>query len=166
MLIIHHNGGCRKEPPEKLLEVLVSQPLDSRFEFYGGFWKQDPASHWNKQPLFPNHPGAVSFYGNFVKLSWGFHITTDEPGWIERLTTAIEQNQQSPAYLAQGANRVCCIDPDYPPTFVTSHRVGSDVLVCESFYFDTANRYLINGKQAGQKAYYKRLRNTSKEVSQ
>lgn len=43
-------------------------------------------------PLYPEHPTAVSFTGNFLGYSFGFNLTTDDRELIARLDAAIAQN--------------------------------------------------------------------------
>lgn len=43
-------------------------------------------------PLYPEHPTAVAFIGNFVGYSFGFYIVTDDRELIARLDKAIAAN--------------------------------------------------------------------------
>jgi hypothetical protein len=46
-------------------------------------------------PIYPDAPDAVSYCGNFVGYSFGFHLTTDDRALIERLDAAIAKNLQA-----------------------------------------------------------------------
>lgn len=97
---------------ESLCVNLETTALDPTFEAYGNFLLNDlyrarrggvGEDDWVNdlsKPIYPDHPGAVRFFGNFWNLSFVFNIDTDEPALIERLTQAIRKNQQSPAYQA------------------------------------------------------------------
>lgn len=37
------------------------------------------------RPMFPEHPKAVSFVGNFLSYSFGFNVVTDDKDLIEHL---------------------------------------------------------------------------------
>lgn len=43
-------------------------------------------------PIYPEHPNAVAFQGNFVEASFGFCLETDDPALIARLDEAIGKN--------------------------------------------------------------------------
>lgn len=97
---------------EELLEVMARTPLDPRFEDYGGFIGDTrgakPAGYnaagkrcyIDTGPIYPEHPQAVRFWGNFFELSHVFEIDTDDPETIEKITRAIRANQSTPAYKA------------------------------------------------------------------
>lgn len=44
------------------------------------------------KPIYPNHPDAVRFCGNFIGYSFGFWLDTDDAALIERLDRAIADN--------------------------------------------------------------------------
>jgi hypothetical protein len=50
------------------------------------------------KPIYPDSPNAVSYCGNFMGYSFGFHLVTDEPALIERLDAAISANMLRPEY--------------------------------------------------------------------
>jgi len=117
MLKIQSNGsrwaGGEPDTIETLLELLSREPLRPDFEKFGNFithpvcrgvknpawtWGSD-APEWINGPLiYPENPGAVRFWGNFLNVSHVFSIDTDEPEIIDRLTAAIRANQASAAY--------------------------------------------------------------------
>lgn len=43
-------------------------------------------------PIYPDAPDAVTFAGNFVGYSFGFHISTDESEVITQIDAAIAEN--------------------------------------------------------------------------
>lgn len=49
-------------------------------------------------PLYPDHPEALSYFGNFHGYSFGFNIETDDPELIARMDAAIAANMATPAY--------------------------------------------------------------------
>lgn len=116
LLKIESNGsGCVK-PLEAPFAVLATHALSPDFEDYGNFI--DPVRRcrttYNEAgdqvyedagPMYPEHPTAVRFWGNFWELSHVFQIDTDDAGLIERLTTAIRANQATPAYAKAKAAR-------------------------------------------------------------
>lgn len=51
------------------------------------------------RPMFPEHPKAVSFVGNFLSYSFGFNVVTDDKDLIEHLDALIKQNMASQAYI-------------------------------------------------------------------
>lgn len=76
-------------PVDHLFGALAEHPLARRFEVYGNF-------------IFPPGPGGhVEFWGNFYAVSHVFHVITRDAALIERLTSAIRENQQRLDYLAQ-----------------------------------------------------------------
>lgn len=75
---------------EDLLNVLKIKTLDRWFELHGNF-------------ILEGDEGTTRFFGNFFDVSHVFHIITNDPEVVERLTTAIRTNQQKPEYLAQDA---------------------------------------------------------------
>ncbi|MFC6282192.1 MULTISPECIES: hypothetical protein [Polaromonas] len=52
------------------------------------------------EPIHPDHPEAIRFYGNFMLYSFGFWLDTDDQALIDLLDALIEQNMQRPEYLA------------------------------------------------------------------
>lgn len=46
------------------------------------------------KPIYPDHPDAVRYCGNFLEYSFGFWLDTDDPDLIERLDRAIAANLQ------------------------------------------------------------------------
>jgi hypothetical protein len=49
-------------------------------------------------PIYPAHPYAVSFCGNFLEYSAGFHFATDDPEVLEVLMSAIDAHMVSEKY--------------------------------------------------------------------
>ena len=110
MLQINSNGskwyGEQPASIDDLIAALERHPLDPRFERNGNFIYKPfhPKSEDGNlvddldRPLHPDHPGALSFFGNFYGVSHVFNITTDQPEIIEQLTAAIRANQATPAY--------------------------------------------------------------------
>lgn len=106
MTTIIHSGD-----PASLLKHLAEHTLEPDFEAYGNFiqadlcrpkwdadqnrWVDDPA-----QPIYPDTPGMVRFFGNFHNYSAVFRFDTNDQALIDQLTAAIRANQQTPAYLA------------------------------------------------------------------
>ena len=72
---IHSNGSGAVKPIATLLEILSVWQLDESLA-----------------PYISQAGDMVQFFGNFRRLSHVFRITTDDPGLIERLTTAIKDN--------------------------------------------------------------------------
>lgn len=98
---------------ERLLAALSRWTLDPRLEECGPFIDTHPrhctierrAETWERvyiptTPLYPEHPGAVLFCGNFLDYSFGFRVATDDPEVIAKLTAAIELNRASDRYAA------------------------------------------------------------------
>lgn len=54
--------------------------------------KQGNTVYLDGDPIYPGAPDAVTFAGNFIGYSFGFHLSTDEPEVIERLDAAIAEN--------------------------------------------------------------------------
>lgn len=119
---IQHNGshfaGTPPDDVSVLLDVLGREPLDPCFEKYGNFWTCDPCEgvrnpRWSytypNEPQFIDGPrifkadGVYSFFGNFLNLSHGFGIYTNDPDTIQQLTAAIRMNQQRPDYQRAAA---------------------------------------------------------------
>lgn len=50
------------------------------------------------KPIYPDAPNAVRYSGNFLEVSFGFSVDTDEPALIERLDAAISANMLRPEY--------------------------------------------------------------------
>lgn len=90
MTIIHGNGstwaGGVPDPIEKLYEVLATHVLDRRLE-----------------PIFAQNldRGVVLFTGNFLHLSHGFRIESDDPEVCENLFMLIRANKLWPDYKEQ-----------------------------------------------------------------
>lgn len=51
------------------------------------------------QPIYPDHPEAVRYFGNFVGYSFGFSLDTDDKALIELLDRLIEENLQRDAIV-------------------------------------------------------------------
>jgi hypothetical protein len=91
------------------IERLAAHTLDPSFEDYGNFvFEPRNAQYLGRgeyADLGPQYPGqnVVRFWGNFADVSGVFHIDTDEPELIEKLTAAIRANQQTDAYQAARA---------------------------------------------------------------
>ena len=111
-------GGEAPDPIERLLERLQTETLDPMFEEYGNFVHPARKAHrecsertgWkdvytDAGPIYPDHPNAVRFWGNFLTYSHVFSIDTDDPALIEKLTAAIRANQATPIYLAAKERR-------------------------------------------------------------
>jgi hypothetical protein len=119
VIVIEYNGskwaGSQPDPLCALLDMLATHPLDRVFEKYGCFFTDTRASKFGGYGedgkeiwidlglIYPEHPHAVRFWGNFFTYSHGFQIDTDDAEVIEVLLGAIEANRQRPDYLAQGA---------------------------------------------------------------
>lgn len=50
------------------------------------------------KPIYPDHPDAVAYSGNFLGYSFAFSLHTDDEGLIARLDSAIAENMRSPEY--------------------------------------------------------------------
>jgi len=108
-----HWAGEKESPIEDLFKVLETHPLDRRWEATSPFIQTDPewiepypgsTGHLTRYRTSSNpYPGhkVTIFCGNFLTISHGFRIHTDDPGLIEKLTKAIEANMQRPDYLKQ-----------------------------------------------------------------
>jgi hypothetical protein len=118
MLKINGNGSKWAGDPPDSLEMLFARlaqhMLDPRLEDVfisparvGVDAGRDPATgqrmYVDGDPIYPDAPNAVRFCGNFLEVSAGFSIDTDDPELIERLTAAIGANQARPDYLAMKA---------------------------------------------------------------
>jgi len=112
MLEIKSNGskwfGEEPDTIEKLLEVLAVEPLDRKFENFGNFiykpftWKYGRGNRIvNDKPMYPDNPAMLNFFGNFLRVSHVFNITTDDPVIIAKLRKAIRANKKRPDYLSQ-----------------------------------------------------------------
>jgi len=112
MLEITSNGskwyGEEQDTIDKLLEVLAVEPLDRSFENFGNFiykpftWKYGRGNYIvNDKPMYPDNPGALNFFGNFLRVSHVFNITTDDKAIIAKLGKAIRANQKRSDYLSQ-----------------------------------------------------------------
>lgn len=113
LTVINSNGSGAALPIDTLFERLASNTLDPDFERFGNFVSKAHGSveagydhsvtpprllYRDTGPIYPDHPNALSFFGNFFDYSHVFNITTDDPELIERLTAAIRANQATPAY--------------------------------------------------------------------
>ncbi len=105
--------GDAPDTIEQLLARMQAETLDPVFEEYGNFVSPARKAHrecseatgWkdvytDAGPIYPEHPDAMHFWGNFRTYSHVFSIYTDDPALIERLTAAIRANQATPAYQA------------------------------------------------------------------
>lgn len=52
------------------------------------------------RPIYPEHPKAVRFCGNFEKFSFGWSLDTDDQSLIKLLDELIAANMATPAYQA------------------------------------------------------------------
>lgn len=101
MLEIIGNGskwaGSQQDPIEVLYDVLAAHPLDSRL---APFVRPDLADSYLDKEAGKREavPGAFWFTGNFVEISHGFRIRTDDPKVIDRLNRLIEANISSVEY--------------------------------------------------------------------
>jgi hypothetical protein len=109
---IHSNGSGSVLPIEALFERLKTEVLDPVFEKYGDFQyvphagvRTEDGGFADGDPIYPNHPDAVTFFGNFLTYSHVFQIDTNDQELIERLSAAIAANKASAAYLA--ARKAC-----------------------------------------------------------
>lgn len=115
MLIIESNGskwaGEEPEGIDYLLATLAETPLNPEFGEHIALAHRWTSS-WNDAgervyqdtgPLYPEHPDAVCFTGNFWRKSSVFQIYTDDPELVAKLTAAILANQASEAYQAARA---------------------------------------------------------------
>lgn len=93
-----HRTGASLDTLEELFERLAQHPLTRDFEAFGDFVITDPQNE-RGEPLAP--AGTVWFWGNFFTYSHVFHVETDDPALIERLTSAIRANQTRDDYLDQ-----------------------------------------------------------------
>lgn len=104
-------AGEEEDDLPELLTVLATHPLDPRFEtFYTinpceGIKNPDycPWERGNTEPAYLNGPRfyqceAARFFGNFLTISHGFSIDTNDPATIEQLVAAIQANQKTKAY--------------------------------------------------------------------
>lgn len=55
------------------------------------------------RPIVPGHPLARSYTGNFLAVSLGFNIVTDDPALWERLDAAIAANMARPEWAEAAA---------------------------------------------------------------
>lgn len=119
MLEIKSNGskwaGESPDPLSKLFEMLATHPLDKRHDdgdcfmtrahggepIYDGLRVVDIS---DTGPIYPEHPHAVHFAGNFRTYAHGFSIYTDDAEVIEVLRDAIKANMQRADYVAQSPN--------------------------------------------------------------
>lgn len=111
MLIVHSNydafGVGHNAPIETLYERLQKYTLDPKFEDYGDFcykpyhFTRDDAGKVIDnldRPIYPDHPEALCFFGNFFDVSGVFKIDTDEPIVIEKLKALIAANKSTANY--------------------------------------------------------------------
>lgn len=119
MLLINGNGskwaGSPADPIEKLYEMLELHALDRVFERFGNFIQVAPRVCLSLTRdfqtgiqtavegglMYPENPLTQRFQGNFLLVSHGFSIDTDEPEVIDKLTRLIRANQKRPDYLSQ-----------------------------------------------------------------
>lgn len=114
--VINSNGsrwyGQEPATVEELIEVLGQEPLDRTFERFGGFISDiSTVEAWGRPVVpeqFRTEPHTIRFFGNFLKLSHVFNIDTNDPDVIDRLTKAIQANQQRPDYLSQEGRSPKC----------------------------------------------------------
>ena len=92
-------AGESPDSIEDLLQVLATEPLDPRFEDFGGFcYPLDVPGIFVDPNEEGKHAGEWRFFGNFFKLSHVFNIDTDEPEVIQQLGEAIEANMMTEGY--------------------------------------------------------------------
>lgn len=104
-------AGESPDTIDQLIARLQSETLDPTFEEFGNFVSparkatriNDESTNWRDKyvdagPIYPEHPDALHFWGNFLTYSHVFSIYTDDPDVIERLTAAIRANQATEAY--------------------------------------------------------------------
>lgn len=108
LLLIIENGPIgRPKGIDHLMEMLSKHPLDPRLHDIG-FWGAarcaledvEKGTYVDGPPIHPDAPEAIRFSGNFMDVSSGFCVDTDNPELIETLRTAIEANQTGPMYQA------------------------------------------------------------------
>ncbi len=108
------NGSGYVAPLAVLFERLAVHTLDPSFELHGNFVgpchgaapagydhsAQPPRLQWlDTGPLYPEHPQALQFWGNFLDVSHVFCVHTDDPETVKALSAAIRANQATPAYV-------------------------------------------------------------------
>jgi hypothetical protein len=95
-------AGEAPDTIDDLLKMLREQPLDRSFEAYGNFCHKPV---WDGVNPYPDiNPARLwSFFGNFLSVSYGFTIYTDDSEIVQRLQKAIWNNQRRPDYLSQEA---------------------------------------------------------------
>lgn len=109
MLNVISNGPTCQAPKglDYLLNMLAEHPLDPVIHdigFWGNARQAVPGSDPEDDvfvdgpPIYPDAPNAIRFCGNFMEISSGFCIDTDEPDLIAKLTKAIQANQLTEAY--------------------------------------------------------------------
>lgn len=62
-------------------------------------WNDGTFSYRGTRPLYPDHPEARNYFGNFCGYSFGWNVVTDDPDLIARLDAAIAANMARPDYL-------------------------------------------------------------------
>lgn len=115
-IFINQNGskwaGQEQDDISELLNALEAYALDSKYEEYGNFITVNPCAgienpEWNWSngktkyidgPRLFDVDGVVMFNGNFLELSHGFCIYTNDQETINTLTKAIMDNQRRPDY--------------------------------------------------------------------
>lgn len=117
---------------EGLLWNLDRYTLDRTFEAFGNFIDHNPVTAAGAR-IYPE--GVVMFWGNFADVSCVFHVATDDPALIERLTAAIRANQARDAYL------------DQPPYFS-----GHKLQIVEHKFSETQGEVelIYDGRRLGQ----------------
>lgn len=98
-------AGQEEDDIDTLLDVLSKYQLD--YNRFGDFYTVDPCTgvrnpdwtyssdqpQWIDGPRLYSCDGVVRFFGNFLKLSHGFSIDTNDKPTIDTLIAAIENNK-------------------------------------------------------------------------
>ena len=107
MLIINSNGSksFEQQPDtiEELKEVLKNHTLDPIFELYGNFVNRTPG--WDDTELNKRYKGCATIFGNFLTLSHGFNIITDDEQLIIEIEGIVTENKKRPEYQAAKTRR-------------------------------------------------------------
>jgi len=90
-----------------LLTMLESHPLDASFEDFGNFIQYD--MQFDDPKITEKYKGCVQFFGNFFHIALGFTIRTDEKKIINKLESAIRENQKRLDYQDQWKIRLICV---------------------------------------------------------
>lgn len=66
------------------------------FKYAGKRWsvEHNCMVYLNGEPVYPEHPNAVSYWGNFEGYSFGWTVSTDDPELISKLDSAIKENME------------------------------------------------------------------------